>query len=162
MGEFIIPIKLGEEKDLFTEFDPSGLSFSSDLTEYLSDYVEDRRLGESVCIEIQSDNEPDIERIRKAFLLFVEKLSRRNRREIIRNQANSIRLLVIGILFIVIGIISANHINSVIAAIISTIGSFSVWEASAVWIEILPSLRKKDRLLDMFADAKIRFKGSDI
>ncbi len=161
MGEFIIPVKVMEEKDLFTEFDPSGLSFSSDLAEYMVDYVEDRKLGERVCIEIQSTTEPDMERFIKAFLLFVEKYSKRNRREIIRNRMNSVRLFVIGIIFIVIGIVSANQINSVIAAIISTIGSFSVWEASAVWIEILPELRKKERLLNMFAEAEIRYKGSE-
>ena len=48
MGEFIIQVKVMEEKDLFTEFDPSGLSFSSDLAEYMVDYVEDRKLGERV------------------------------------------------------------------------------------------------------------------
>ncbi len=161
MGEFIIPINVGEEKDMYTEYDPSGLSFSSNLTDYLSDYVEDRKLGERVCVEIRSDAEPDMEKIRKAFLLFIEKLSRRNRREIRRNQVNSMRLLLIGILFIVIGIVSASRINSVAAAIISTIGSFSVWEASAVWIETLPSLKKRERLLNMFAEAEIRYTGSD-
>lgn len=161
MGEFIIPINVGEEKDMYTEYDPSGLSFSSNLTDYLSDYVEDRKLGERVCVEIRSDAEPDMEKIRKAFLLFIEKFSRRNRREIRRNQVNSMRLLLIGILFIVIGIVSASRINSVEAAIISTIGSFSVWEASAVWIETLPSLKKRERLLNMFAEAEIRYTGSD-
>lgn len=161
MGEFIIPINVGEEKDMYTEYDPSGLSFSSNLTDYLSDYVEDRKLGERVCVEIRSDAEPDMEKIRKAFLLFIEKLSRRNRREIRRNQVNSMRLLLIGTLFIVIGIVSASRINSVAAAIISTIGSFSVWEASAVWIETLPSLKKRERLLNMFAEAEIRYTGSD-
>lgn len=160
MSEFIIPINVREEKELYTEYDPSGLSLSSDLTAYLSDYVEDRKLGENVSIEIRSDTEPDMERIRKSFILFIDKLSRRNQREIRRNMINSVRLIVIGIVFIVVGIVSANHINSVIAVIISTIGSFSVWEASAVWIESLPALRKKERLLNKFAEAKIRYTGS--
>ena len=54
MGEFIIPIRIQEENDLYSEFDPSGMSFSSDLVAYLSDYIEDRRLGEKVrnCPEL--------------------------------------------------------------------------------------------------------------
>ena len=155
-GEFVIPIRVRDENDLFSEFDPSGLSLSSDLTEYLGDYVEDRKLGERVCFEIRSDTRPDMERTRKAILLFIEKLSRRNRREIRRNQANFLRLLVIGILFIVMGIALAGRMNTVLAAIISTIGSFSVWEASAIWIETLPVLRAKDRVLKSFAEAEIR------
>ena len=78
-----------------------------------------------------------------------------------RSRANSIRLLIIGILFIVIGISSSNHVNPVIAAIVSTIGSFSVWEASAEWIETLPALRKKEKVLKRIADAEIRYIGSD-
>ena len=161
MGEFIIPVHISDETDLYTQFDPSGLAFSSDLTEYLSDYVEDRKPGETICVEIRSDTQPDLERIRQAFHLFIEKLTRRNRRETRRNRANSIRLLLIGIFFIVIGILSAHHINSVVAAIISTIGSFSIWEASSIWIEILPALRKRERQLKMFADAKIRYIEQD-
>lgn len=156
MGEFMIPIHVREEQDLYSAYDPSGLSFSSDLKEYLSDCVEDRKPGESVCLEIQSDADLDIERLRKTFLLFIEKLSRRNRREMVRSRVKSIRLLGIGVLFIVIGIISANHINSVIAAIISTIGSFSVWEASAQWIEVILALRKRDRILNKLAEAELR------
>lgn len=71
------------------------------------------------------------------------------------------RLLGIGVLFIVLGILIAGQVNSVMAAIISTIGSFSVWEASAVWIETLPSLRKKERLLRRLAEAEIRYTRSE-
>lgn len=157
MSEFIIPIHVRDESDLYTAFDPSGLSFSSDLTEYLSDYVEDRKLGETICVEIRSDTLPDMERLMKAFLEFTEKLSRRNKREIKLSSVNAIRLLIIGILFIFIGICSSNIVNSITAAIISTIGSFSVWEASAVWIETLPALRKREKILKEVADAKIRY-----
>lgn len=161
MSDFIIPIYVRDESELYTAFDPSGLSFSSDLTEYLSDYVEDRKLGEMICVEVRSEARPDMERMKKAFAAFTDKLSRRNRREIMRSRANSIRILIIGILFIVIGISSSNHVNSVIAAIVSTIGSFSVWEASAEWIETLPALRKKEKVLKLIADAEIRYIGSD-
>ena len=161
MGEFIIPINIGCEKEIYSEFDPSGLSFSSDLTAYLSDYIEDRKLGEQVCIEVRSQTEPDMERLRKAFLLFADKLSRRNKREMIKSKVSALRLLLIGIVFIVVGILTESHIGQVIAVIISTIGSFSVWEASAVWIEPLPELRKRERILIKMSDTEFRYVKGD-
>ena len=161
MGEFIIPINIGCEKEIYSEFDPSGLAFSSDLTAYLSDYIEDRKLGEQVCIEVRSKTEPDMERLRKAFLLFADKLSRRNKRETIKSKFRVLRLLLIGILFIVVSILTESLIGQVLAVIISTIGSFSVWEASAVWIETLPELRKRDRILRKMSDTEFRYVRGD-
>ena len=159
MSEFVVPIRVQEEQDLYAGLDPSGISLGADLTAYLSDLVVDRRIGETVRIEIHSATVLDMERFQKAYLLFIEKLRSRNRREIAKNKANALRLLLIGVAFIVIGIAFATRLNQVLAAIISTIGSFSVWEASAVWIETLPTLRAKDRLLKMFREAGIRFIG---
>ncbi len=156
MSEFIIPIKEDNEDDLFASFDPSGLSLSGEVTEYREDYMEDRRPGERVCIEVATDKPFDTERFRKAYLLFIQKLQRRNRRDIIKCNISAIRLLIIGVVFIVIGIAFASKMNEVVAAIISTIGSFSVWEASAQWIETLPALRKKDRILGMLSGAELR------
>ena len=49
----------------------------------------------------------------------------------------------------------------IIAAIISTIGSFSVWEASAKWIETLPELKKKERILNLLSEAEMRVKKGE-
>ena len=43
----------------------------------------------------------------------------------------------------------------VLAAIISTIGSFSIWEAAAIWLEDMPSLRKRERALAVYRRAEI-------
>lgn len=45
MREFLIPIHVREEEELYSAFDPSGLTLSSSLTDYLVDYVEDRKPG---------------------------------------------------------------------------------------------------------------------
>ena len=161
MGEFSIPLYVREESSLYNEYDPSGTSFSSDLTDYLGDYIADRKLGEKVCIEIKSEKAIDASRFQNAFRKYIDKLSARNRKEIRLKKANAIRLLMIGILFVLLGIASASHINDVLTAIISTVASFSVWEASAVWIEVLPDLRKTDRILRVLADTDIRYMESE-
>lgn len=77
------------------------------------------------------------------------------------NSYIGVRLLLIGVLFIIIGILSGNHMPAIASAIISTIGSFAVWEASAIWIETLPVLRKRERVLNMLAGSGFRFTGSE-
>ncbi|WP_139187601.1 hypothetical protein [Sarcina sp. DSM 11001] len=71
-------------------------------------------------------------------------------------------MMIIGILFILVGLVSASQIREIPTVVISTIGSFSVWEASAECIEVLPSLLKKDRILRRMADARIMYTRSDI
>ncbi len=161
MSDFIIPLSIQDEQTLYSSFDPSGLSLSSEITDYLSDYIEERRLGERVCLEVTTDSTFDTERFRKAYLLFMQKQQRRNRREIVSCNLNAVRLLLIGIIFIVIGIVFAPKMKEIIAAIISTIGSFSVWEASAHWIEALPELRKKERVLNLLSEAEMRVKKGE-
>ena len=49
------------------------------------------------------------------------------------------------------------RVNPVIGTIVSTIGSFSVWEASAVWIKTLPVLRGRRMVLKKLSTAEIRY-----
>lgn len=161
MSKFIIPIQVKDEQELYSRLDPSGLSFSSELTDYLSDCIEDRRLGEGVYIELSAAYPPDMERFKNAYLLYLKKQQERNKKEMAKSRVNALRLLLIGIAFILIGIIFSAFLNEVIAAIISTIGSFSVWEASAVWIETLPELRKRERLLQMLMKADIEYRRGE-
>ena len=67
MNTFCIPIKVEDEKDLYDRFLPSALSFSGELTAYLEDYLEERKLGEGVCLELHAPQEPDMDHFRKTF-----------------------------------------------------------------------------------------------
>ena len=48
MKPFCIPIKIDDENDLYDKFLPSGMSFSGELVDYLTDYIEDRKPGEKL------------------------------------------------------------------------------------------------------------------
>lgn len=161
MNEFAIPLCVRDESSLYASFDPSGLKFSSELADYLEDYAQDRLPGEKVCVRITAETEPDMGRFETAYKGFFRQLTVRNRREMLKSNLRALRLLVIGILFIILGLACAAWIKEVPAAVISTIGSFSVWEASAEWIETLPVLRKRDRILKILSDAGISYVGSD-
>ena len=68
MEEYIIQVLVNEEKNLYADYDPSGLSLDRGLIDYLVDCAENRKPGEKVSLENLSDTEPDMERIRKAVL----------------------------------------------------------------------------------------------
>ena len=159
--DFLLPVSIRSEQELYSEFDPSGQVLSSSLRDYLSDYIEDRNIGEDVHLVLSSSEEPDMERFRKAYSSFLDRLIERNRKEANRFKIDSVRLLITGIIFVAAGILLSGLINQVLAVIISTIGSFSIWEASAVWIKTLPNLRAKRLLMKKLASAKIHFEKTD-
>ena len=51
--------------------------------------------------------------------------------------------------------------GGVTAAIVSTIGSFAIWEAAAAWIEEMPQIRVRSRILTLLAEAEIRYRRED-
>lgn len=160
-GTFVIPISVADEQDLYEGFDPSGLTLSEALKGYLSDFMEDRKLGDSVCLEMTSKHPLDMDRFRQAYGQHIEKLRQRSRRELRRQMVNALRLLGIGIVFVLIGILFASAMGEVTAAIVSTIGSFAIWEAAAVWIEEMPLIKAKERILLRLAEADIQYRKKD-
>jgi hypothetical protein len=156
---FCIPVKVENENDLYEKFLPSGLSFSSDLTAYLEDCLEDRELGENVSLELQSSQELDMEHFRDAFHVFMEKLIVRNNKEIHLADLKAILFLLMGIVFVAIGVAVANRVDMIVASIISAIGSYAMWGAAATFIETLPTLRVKKKRLEIFANGEIRYKA---
>ena len=159
MKEFIIPIFVKSEQDLYSEYDPSGLALNSSLREYLSDYLEDRGFLEKVSLVLHSSDEPDMKRFKEAYVQFVDRLISRNKKEMFKYKTESLRLLIIGVIFIATGIVLNGRLDQITGVIVSTIGSFSVWEASAVWIKMLPSLRRRNLLLKKLSVAEIRPNG---
>lgn len=74
---------------------------------------------------------------------------------------SAVQLLLIGILFILIGLAFAPKLKEVIAAIISTVCSFSIWEAAAEWIETFPALIRKEKVLNVLEKAAFRTIGGN-
>ncbi len=159
MKTFCIPIKVEDESDLYDKFLPSGLSFSGELVDYLTDYIEDRKIGEKVCIELHAAAEPDMERFRNTYTAYIEKLIRRNKRETAKIDLQAIMSLALGILFVVAGFTLADRIDRIATEILAAGGSFALWGAIAAFLETLPTLRYKTKLLQQVAlKAEIRFK----
>ena len=123
--EFVIPVYINSESDLYSRYDPYGKDLDSSLKEYLSDCLLDRGFMEKVKIVLHSPNMPDMDRFNEAYVSFIEKLKDRNKKEIKKQKTSSLRLFLIGVAFISNGIILNGYIDQVITVIISTIGSSS-------------------------------------
>ena len=161
MKPFCIPIKIDDENDLYDKFLPSGMSFSGELVDYLTDYIEDRKPGEKLCIELHAATEPDMERFRKTYAAFLEKLIRRNRVTIGKVNVEVILFLIMGIAFVSLGFILVDKVDRIVAEIIAAAGSFALWGAIAAFLETLPTLRYKDKLLKVFLKAEICYRHEE-
>ena len=160
MNAFCIPIRVEDEEALYDRFYPSGFSFSGELVAYLEDYLVDRKVGEDICIELQASKSPNMERFRSTYQAYVEKQIRRNKREIRRSDLKAALALLMGAVFVLIGYATAGRVDTVSSETISALGSFSMWAAIALFIETLPTLRYKDRILKLFSTAEIHYRDT--
>ena len=159
MKTFCIPIRVDDEGDLYDKFLPSGLSFSGELVDYLTDYIEDRKTGEKIRIELHASKEPDMERFRNTYTAYIQKRIQRNKRETHKVDLQAIMFLGLGIAFVVIGFALADKIDRIATEILAAGGSFALWGAIAAFLETLPTLRYKTKLLEQVAlKAEIGFK----
>ena len=78
-------------------FAPSGTTFSGELTGYLNDLADERRIGEKPRVQILSAAEIDEERFLTAYHTYFGKRLQRCKRDIAKYNVNAVRLLLIGI-----------------------------------------------------------------
>ena len=155
MRRFSIPIKVEDESELYDRFVPSGQAFSGELVSYLADCIEDRNLGENILIELHASEKPDMERFRNTYNAFVDKLIRRNSREIRKVDFQAVLSMAFGVLVVSAGFALEDRISRVLAEILGAGGSFALWAAIASFLETLPTLRYRKKLLQFFLKAEI-------
>ncbi len=127
-------IKINNEDELYNSFDNFGETLSEDLISYINNKSEISSLKAKENIEIISNEKIDENKFIKAFenycndqLLLVKKQKR-------INGTKQIWMLIIGIIFIIFSLVLTGKINLLILEIISTIGSFSIWESANSWL----------------------------
>ena len=127
-------IKIDNEHELYNTFDKFEETLSEDLISYINNKEEISSIKEQENIEIISTKKIDEEKLKKAFKKYCdEQLILINRKQKI-NSTKQIGMLIVGILFIIFSIVLTNKVNLIISEIISTIGSFSIWESANSWL----------------------------
>ncbi len=154
-----ITIHVEDEKDLYNGFDPSKETLSDDFVSYLEGQLEDRKIGEHIQLNIESEKSIDSTQFEKAMDILLESRRKKLAKDRRLNKLESVRLMVIGCFFVVVGIVFADVFTSVVAAIISTIGSFSIWEACNIWIKEIPAIRLQSAMIKVLENYKVVVKS---
>ena len=127
-------IKIDNENELYNPFDKFEETLSEDLISYINNKEEIISIKEKENIEIISTKKIDEDKFKKSFEKYCdEQLILINRQQKI-NRTKQIGMLIVGIIFIIFSILLTDKISIIILEIISTIGSFSIWESANSWL----------------------------
>ena len=148
MAKRDIYLKIRSEEDLYDPFDPTRRTLSEGLKSYITNKLIELSAFDEAVIHVTSDIDIDHEHIRIMIADIVEKERASLNSDRKKNFFNQIRLLVIGVIFVVISVILEVKAGAVWYTILSTIGAFSIWEASSIWIIENPKLRMKRRVFN--------------
>ena len=151
-------INIDREDELYNTFDKFDETLSEDLITYINNKAEMTLIKEKENIEIISTEKIDEDKFKKAFEKYCnEQFFKINRHQKL-NRTKEIWLLIIGILFIAFSISLADKINVIVLEIISTIGSFSIWEAANSWLLESKSIKLDKLKILKLKNSEIRFK----
>ena len=150
-----IPIRLTirEEQELFNPYDDTLLN--EDVLSFLRERIKGTKGNVSLCI--CSDSPVNEKRVRDAFAQSLAELKKNMDTERKFNTLNMIRLMVIGIFFILLWLYVSAGTDGVGPEILSIIGSFAVWEATNILIVDNPEIRINKLLLRILENAEITF-----
>ena len=154
-----ITIHVEDEKDLYNSFDSSKETLSDDFISYIEGQLEEKKIVQHVQLSIESEKPFDSKQFEKAMDIFLESRRRKLAKDRRLNKLESVRLMVIGCFFVVLGIVFADIFTSVVAAIISTVGSFSIWEACNIWIKEIPAIRLQSAMIKVLENYKVVVKS---
>ena len=152
-----IKLKIHEESDMFTPYDPDQELLSEDVSAYLIRCYENkhRRISEKLVIHIFTDTPVDEERVKKAIRDHCEQEKSNNQHEIMLETFREICLAVLGLIFLSLwAFLSASHDNMWME-VLSIMGWVAVWEATSIAILRRPELYNVRKTYDHASKAQI-------
>ncbi len=154
-------IHINNEEELYNSFDKFEETLSEDLISYINNREEISSIKEKEDIEINSTKKIDEDKFRKAFEKYCdEQLLLINKRKKI-NRTKQIWMLIVGIVFIIFSLVLADKINLITLEIISTIGSFSIWESANSWLLESKTIRFSKLKAEKLKNSEIKFVNTD-
>ncbi len=143
-----INIRLKDETELYDPLDPEQMTLSDDVIGYVMEKGQRKKLGEQLEIHLISDEPVDREHAEKAFDRWCDDTLLNIKKEYRRNHMQQLWMFLIGVLFIAVSLFAQGKVNAVIFTVLSTIGAFSIWEASGFFIIKNPQLRFRRRMVN--------------
>ena len=152
-----IKLKIHEESDLFSPYDPDQKTLSEDVTQYLTHtYLNTHRTNrEKFRIHIVSDEPVDEERVKKGFYAHYSQELDNLRYELKKLTVKEICLGILGIILISIWLFLSAGESNVNLEVLTIIGWVAVWEAVNIAIVVRPELSAVRRSINRALDADI-------
>ena len=159
MNEKMMKIKIHEESDLFSEFDPDQRMLSEDMIGYIVRCFQGMKTGRKadhviqICSDTPVDEESAAEKIRDNF---------RREKEIINRTLNRLFLKAACLGIFGIAVLSAWFFLSAKSAnvnleILSIVGWVAVWETTNIIIIERQALQRTKKNMDKIINSKIVF-----
>ena len=155
-NQFEIKIRVEDESELYNSFDPTETTLSDDLTNYICHAVKNQNRGEKTLLHIISKSAINEEKFKKALDSYFVELQHNYQKQKKTNRINALRMSLIGVLFILLGIVLHGKFCAVTTTVVETFGSFSIWEAANIWLEEMPKLRLIQRIIVYLGEPEIK------
>lgn len=150
-----IKLRIHEENELYSPFDETCRTLSTDVVDYISNQYSKKGIDEQIILKIKCDGQIDYEMVRGAFQELIQEQEVHNANQRRRNRIKQLWLLIVGVIFVTAAIISDGKLGSVFVELISIVGSFAVWEAANIWIVENPKIHLQKILLKKLNSTKI-------
>ena len=145
---YTIRLHVETEKDLFNPLDPDKNLLCEDVKFYLLDRIQNRSFREDIELHIIAEEPIDTDRLNNALHGWASEELNRIKATRRRNLIMQLWMFCIGAAFITASLLLKPKINTLVFTILSTIGSFAIWEASSIWIVQNPKLNHRKRIID--------------
>ena len=153
-----IILLVDNEKDLYTPFSPE-YEFSDQVIAYITSKMEGMH-SQNLVLKVVSEVPVNEEHFRAAVRSWIEAGEAQLERERKRNIIKQAWMFGAGAAFIAISLLLEKSIPVLPYTILSTIGAFSIWEASSVWIIQRPKNRLKKRMISRLKrDGSVEFEA---
>ncbi len=146
-----IKLRIRDEEELYSPYDPTLIN--DDIISFVEQRI--KKTNVAFSIRLLCDGPVDEARIRTALSDYV--LDRRETLRIIRHQnlGQQIRLLIIGVVFILLWLYVNAKTDDVGTEILSIIGSFAIWEFTDFWLVENPENRRQRLFLRKLESADL-------
>ena len=153
---FTIKISVSDESELYSPYDSERLTPNDEVIAYIAGKIPNRRYKQKTVLEITSANEVDRAQFKKALDFLVDTEEAANRIELQKTRLRQMFLVIVGIAFIALSFYLTRFDIKMIAEISSIIGTFSIWEATNIWLIESKRLYATRRRLEKMKDTEIR------
>ena len=155
--KYEIQLNIENEEQLYNSFDKFNNTLSDDVYSYINNRMEFAHITDKIEIKLHSNERIDNDNFIQSYNNYIDEQLKLAQKESKFNTTKQIWLLGIGILFIIFSLIFSEKINVIVLEIISTIGSFSIWESANSWLIERKIIKGKKIRLRRLKNAEIKF-----